>query len=219
MDIDIKKIEKWVYEIIEKMNLSTHQVPVGVSNRHIHLSQGDCKVLFGANHTLTPLKALKQPGQYAAEETVDLLGPKGTIHRVRVLGPLRKQTQVEISKTDGFLLGVNAPIRESGDLKESPGVIIKGPKGQVEIKEGLIVALRHIHMPEDYARLNQYTDGEMVSVDFQNTERPTTFHGVKIRVSPVFSLEMHVDTDEANGAGLKNGSIGTIVRQDQNQSK
>lgn len=180
-------------------------IPVGVSNRHLHLSEADLQTLFGAGFQLTVKKDLAQPGQFAAEEVVDLIGPKGTIAKVRVLGPVRKQTQIEVSKTDSFVLGLNPPVRDSGAVSGTPGITIKGPKGQIELAEGVIIAKRHVHCtPEEAASLN-VKDGDIVSVVVEGTDRSLVFGEVLIRVRKDFALEFHVDTDEANAASLKNG--------------
>lgn len=186
------------------------KVNVGLSNRHLHVSQEDLDLLFGKGYQLTEKKALSQPGQYACEEVVDVIGPKGTLKNVRILGPTRKQTQVEISAADARVLGVNAPIRDSGDLVNSPGCKIVSPKGEVEINEGVIVAARHIHMtPEDAAKCN-VKDKDYVNVETQG-ERGVIFKNVLIRVSPSYFLEMHVDIEEGNAAGLKNGDSVELI--------
>ena len=188
------------------------QVPVGVSNRHIHLSQKDVETLFGPGHQLTKKKEL-MGGQYACEECCTIVGLKlRAIENVRVLGPARKATQVEISYTDARKLGINVPVRESGDIAGSAPIAIVGPKGAVYCKEGCIVAARHIHMsPADASRAG-VSDGDYVSVKMDN-ERGTTFDQVKIRVDESFTLEMHIDTDEANASDIKSGDKVTIVKK------
>ena len=188
------------------------QVPVGVSNRHIHLSQKDVETLFGPGHQLTKKKEL-MGGQYACEECCTIVGLKlRAIENVRVLGPARKATQVENSYTDARKLGINVPVRESGDTAGSAPIAIVGPKGAVYCKEGCIVAARHIHMsPADAARAG-VNDGDYVSVKMDN-ERGTTFDQVKIRVDESFTLEMHIDTDEANASDIKSGDKVTIVKK------
>ena len=189
------------------------EIPVGISNRHIHLSKADLETLFGAGYELTPMKELSQPGQYACKETLTLLGPSmRCIENVRVLGPLRKTSQVEISKTDSFTLKVKPPVRESGKTEGSAPVIIVGPKGIVSLTEGCIIANRHIHMsPDDAARFN-VTDGQYIDVDVNSGTRRTRWFDVQIRVHPQFRLEMHVDTDDANAVGIGNGSTVTVVK-------
>lgn len=189
------------------------EIPVGISNRHIHLSKADLETLFGAGYELTPIKELSQPGQYACKETLTLVGPSmRAIENVRVLGPLRKTSQVEISKTDSFTLKVKPPVRESGKIEGSAPVIIVGPKGIVSLKEGCIIANRHIHMsPDDAAKFN-VTDGQYIDVDVNSGTRRTRWFDVQIRVHPQFRLEMHVDTDDANAVGIGNGSTVTVVK-------
>ena len=189
------------------------EIPVGISNRHIHLSREDMETLFGAGYELTPIKDLSQPGQYACKETLTLVGPSmRAIEGVRVLGPLRKSSQVEISKTDSFQLKVNPPVRESGKTEGSAPVTIIGPKGVVALKEGCIIANRHVHMsPDDAARFG-VKDCDYIDVDVFSGTRKTRWFDVQIRVHKDFRLEMHVDTDDANSAGLKNGSTVTVVK-------
>jgi len=185
-------------------------VPVGVSNRHIHLSQQDLETLFGKGYELTPCKELSQPGQYACKECLTIVGPSlRPIEKVRVLGPVRKASQVEISRTDSFVLKVKPPVRESGDIAGSAPITIIGPKGIVELREGCIIANRHIHMSEEEGAKMGIRDGEYVTVD-ANGERRTTFYDVQVRVNKAFRLEMHVDTDDANAAGIGNGAKVTI---------
>lgn len=189
----------------------TMKVPCGVSNRHLHLSQPDLETLFGPGAQLTVFRELKQPGQYAAEEVVNLVGPKGTIKNVRVLGPVRKQTQVEVSKTDSFVLGIKPPVRDSGDLKGSAPIILEGPKGRVELTEGVILAVRHVHLHTSEAAIIGAKDKELLQVRVGG-ERALVFEHVLARVHEQFALEFHVDTDEANAAGLKNGDEVELVR-------
>lgn len=178
-------------------------VPLGISNRHVHLSEEDLSALFGFGYQLTKLKDLKQPGEFAAKETVTLVGSKGVIQNVRILGPTRKQTQVEISRTDSFTLGVKAPVRESGKLEGSGKITLVGPAGSVTIKEGTICALRHIHMGTSDAKALRLQDRSMIRVKVPG-EREMVLSQVLLRVSDNFALEMHLDTDEANAAWLKN---------------
>ncbi len=181
-------------------------VPVGVSNRHVHLSRPDMDALFGPGSSLTRMKAMKQPGQYAAAETVTLRGPKGEIGKVRVLGPLRKETQIEISVADGFTLGIKPPMRMSGKLDGSAGLTVIGPAGSVTKDAGVIVALRHIHMrPEDALRLGVKT-GDSVDVVVSGP-RGGVMHHVAIRSDEVSATEMHIDVEEANAFGLTNDAL------------
>lgn len=179
-------------------------VPVGVSARHIHLSPADVERLFGPGHTLHPVKEL-QPGQFSCEETVTLVGPKGSLNRVRVLGPARGRTQVEVSATDGFTLGINPPVRLSGDLDGSASIAVVGPRGAFALPEGVIVAQRHIHMnTKDAARWGLH-HGQVVQVAVEKGIRRLILGDVVLRVGEGFELEMHIDTDEANAAGLRTG--------------
>ena len=185
-------------------------VPVGVSGKHLHVSQKDLNVLYGEGHQLTSMKELGQPGQFACEEVVDLVGPKGSFERVRILGPVRPVTQIEIAISDSFKLGVNPPVRESGDLADSPGLKLVGPKGAVELTEGVIIASRHIHMDEETAKQYNLKDKDIVTVKCEGP-RAVLFDNVLVRVRHDFALELHVDTDEGNGAMLKNGQIVEII--------
>ncbi|ANY69599.1 propanediol utilization protein [Paenibacillus sp. BIHB 4019] len=185
-------------------------VPVGVSARHIHLSQEHVAILFGEGYELTEAKALSQPGQYAANETVAVIGPKSSFPKVRILGPVRKATQLEVSRTDAFSIGVNPPVRESGDISGSAGITLKGPAGEVTIEEGVIVAARHIHFHTSDAEKWGIADKQKLKVRFGG-DRGVVFEEVIARVSPDFALDMHIDTDEANAAGIKNGDTAEIV--------
>jgi len=185
-------------------------VPVGVSNRHVHLNQKHMEILFGKDYELTPIKDLGQPGHFAAKETVSLVGPKGILEGVRILGPLRSKSQVEISRTDSFRLGVNAPVKESGDLQGTPGCMLVGPAGTVTLKQGVIIASRHIHMSDKEAKHMSLKDGDKVTVLVEG-ERELSYHNVIIRVNKKFKLEMHIDTDEANAAFLNTGDQVKII--------
>lgn len=176
-------------------------IPVGVSNRHLHLSQADLDALFGAGYQLTPIKDLSQPGQFACKETVTICGPKGAIEKVRVLGPVRSKTQVEILTGDGFKLGVTAPARLSGDLAGTPGITIVGPKGSVQTKEGLLVAQRHIHMTPQDAACYGVHDGQIVDIEIDGP-RGGVYSNVAVRANDASALECHVDTEEANAMNL-----------------
>jgi putative phosphotransacetylase len=186
-------------------------VPVGLSNRHIHLSQADLEVLFGAGYELKKFKDLSQPGQYAAEEKVDVVGTKGTLKGVRILGPVRKETQIEISLADGFVLGVNPPVRDSGELIDSPGAKVVGPMGEVVLEKGVIAAARHIHMHTSDAENFGVVDKDIVSVKVEG-KRGLVFDNVLIRVNKDYALEMHVDVEEGNAAGLRNGSMVEVLK-------
>jgi len=200
----IRQIVRITQEEIRRRQYAAYGIPIGVSNRHVHLDRADLDVLFGPGSELTVKKALSQPGQYAAEETVSLRGPKGELHRVRVLGPLRSQTQVEISVADGFALGVSPPVRESGQLEGSPGIELIGPRGSVKKSACAIAALRHIHMtPEDASRFG-VEDGRFVQVEIIGL-RGAVLNNVLVRVSDQYALEMHLDVEEANALGVANG--------------
>jgi acetate kinase len=186
------------------------KIPVEVSAHHVHLSKDDIHTLFGPGMELTRRSDLSQPGQFACEETVDLIGPKGRVERVRVLGPARGETQVEISMTEEFKLGVKAPIRASGVLKGSPGITLEGPSGKVSIPHGVICSLRHIHMSPEDALSFGVRDKDIVSVHVEG-ERKLIFGDVLVRVHPDFRLAMHIDTDEANAASVKTGISGMLV--------
>lgn len=187
------------------------RIPISASVRHVHLSQAHVEALFGPGYQLTPKAELSQPGQFAAEETITLVGPKNRIDKVRVLGPARNETQVEISRTDEFTLGIDAPIRASGDLADSIGIRIEGPKGGVDLEKGVIQAQRHIHMsPEDAERFG-VTDKEWVMVRVGG-ERGIVFDDVLVRVHKSYKLDMHLDTDEANAADLGREAYGVLLR-------
>lgn len=186
-------------------------VPIGISARHIHLTQEAVEILFGKGYQLTKKKDL-MGGQFASNELVTIVGLKlRAIENVRVLGPARKANQVEISATDAIKLGIKAPVRESGNIKGSASIAVVGPKGVLYLEEGCIVAKRHIHMSPEDAAQSGCKDGETVSVKVDN-ERGTVFNHVQIRVDKSFTLEMHIDTDEANAAGIKPGQNVSIVR-------
>ncbi|MFD2670019.1 phosphate propanoyltransferase [Marinicrinis sediminis] len=186
------------------------EVPVGVSARHIHLSEEHIEKLFGEGYQLTVLKDLSQPRQFAANETVEVRGSKGSFPKVRILGPARKHTQLEVSRTDAFQIGVKPPVRESGDIAGTPGITIVGPAGEVELEEGVIVAARHIHFHTKEASEWGITDKQILRVQLQG-ERPLTFDDVIARVSDAYALDMHIDTDEANAAGVKTGDKAVIL--------
>lgn len=209
----VEMITKLVLQTINRMEekSSGYQVPVGVSARHIHLTREHVEALFGEGYQLTKKKEL-MGGQYACNETVTVVGLKlRAIENVRVLGPVRKASQLEISATDAMKLGVAAPIRESGNVAGSAPVAVVGPKGVIYLKEGCIIAMRHIHMSPADAAAAGLKDGDIVSVKADN-ERGTVFQQVKIRVHESFTLEMHIDTDEANASKIKTGDRVTIIK-------
>ncbi len=205
--MDLKKI---VDEIEVKVRRSRKPILCNVSNRHLHLTDKVLKQLFGSSYFLRKLKDLVQPGEFASKETVEIVGPKGRIKNVRVLGPVRKFTQVEIARSDCFRLGVNAPVRDSGDIKGSAPIKIIGPQGEVDLKEGCIVARRHIHMTPRDAEELEVENGQIVRIEFQGS-RGGILDGVVIRVSPKYALECHIDIDEANAFDFKSGGNVYIV--------
>lgn len=212
MDQDPKLAEKITADIVSSMEKSKTPVPVGVSNRHVHLSQEDWDVLFGKGTLPRKFRQVKQPGFYACFESVDIEGPRGRVDKVRLIAPHRPGTQVEISQTDAQILGLKPPIRDSGKLENSSPVRVIGPKGTIEIKQGLIIARRHIHFHPLEAQAMGVKDGEIVRVRAGiGGLRELVYEQVLCRVSDKFSLELHVDTDEANAAWVKSGDTVHIV--------
>ena len=211
---NIELITRMVMESLKKQEQrqeAGYMVPIGVSDRHIHLTQEDLEILYGPGYQLTKKKEL-MGGQFASNELVTIVGLKlRAIENVRILGPCRKKSQVEISATDALKLGVKAPVRESGDIAGSAPIALVGPKGALYLKEGCIVAARHIHMSPADAKAAGVHDGDYVSVKADN-ERGTIFNNVKIRVDESFTLEMHIDTDEANASQIATGNTVRIVR-------
>lgn len=201
----IALITEEVSKQLKKTSSEKISIPVGVSNRHVHLSRNDIKTLFGPMAQLTKSKELSQPGQFACEEKVILAGPKGVIENVRVLGPERRQTQVELSPGDCVKLGIQAPVKDSGDLQGSAPITLIGPKGVVMLSSGAIIAKRHIHMHTSDAEKYGKKNGDKVCVQTTGA-RSLIFNEVLVRVNNSFKLEMHVDLDEANAAGLRNGN-------------
>ena len=210
---DIEQITRMILQAIsdDKEKDVTMTVPVGVSARHIHLTQEDVEKLFGKGYQLTKKKEL-MGGQFAANEQCTIVGLKlRAIENVRILGPVRSKSQVEVSATDARTLGINAPLRQSGDVKGSAPIALVGPKGVVYMEEGCIVAARHIHMTPEEANRAFLKDGDYVSVRMGN-ERGAVLDHVKIRVDQSFSLEMHIDTDEANACQIKQGDSAAIIK-------
>ena len=209
---DIERITRIVINSLAKKDGSTgFLVPIGVSARHIHLTPADVETLFGKGYRLTKKKDL-MGGQFASNEVVTIVGLKlRAIENVRILGPVRKASQVEVSATDAVKLGIKVPVRESGNIAGSAPIAVVGPKGVIYLKEGCIVAKRHIHMSPADAEKAGVKNGDIVSVRVEN-ERATTFNNVLIRVDPSFTLEMHIDTDEANAAEISTGMKAEIVR-------
>lgn len=190
-----------------------NQVLVEISARHVHVSKEDLETLFGAGYELTCKKMLSQPGQFACEERVKVIGSKGEFPAVSILGPCRNATQIELSLTDARSIGVVAPVRESGDIAESGACTLVGPCGQVELKEGVIAAKRHIHATTADAEALGISNGEIVNVEIPTSNgRNLTFGDVVVRVNDSYALAMHIDTDEANAAGMAPNTMGTIVK-------
>jgi acetate kinase len=199
--------------ILSTMDVQTDdlRIPIAISGRHAHLCQATIDALFGPGYHLAPRNPLQQLGQYAARETIALVGPHGRIDHVRVLGPPRHEDQIEISRTDEVTLGLPAPLRISGDLQNTPGVTVEGPQGRVSLTHGLVCALRHIHMsPADAARLGVH-DHDVVRVAVDGP-RQVVFGNVAVRVAETFRLQLHLDTDEGNAAGVECGTTARIVR-------
>lgn len=177
------------------------EIPVGISNRHIHLSKKHVEMLFGEGYELTKLKDLSQKGQYACKETVTVCGPRGSLEKIRVLGPVRSKTQVELSIGDCRATGVSPSVRLSGDLKNTSGITLIGPKGSVQLEEGVIVAQRHIHMNNEHAEHFKVSDGDIVSIEIKGL-RGGVLNNVSIRTNDSFRLECHLDVEEANSFGI-----------------
>ncbi len=194
--------------------MSNNEVLVEISARHVHLSQADLETLFGAGYELTVKKELSQPGQYACEERVRVVGTKGEFAAVSILGPVRNATQVEISLTEARSIGVAAPVRESGDIAGSGACKLVGPAGEIEITEGVIAAKRHIHATTADAERIGVENGEIVSVEIPSANgRNLVFGDVVVRVSDSYALAMHIDTDESNAAGMAPNTIGRVIKQ------
>ena len=211
---DEKKIADAVRRAIEEIEKPDEkaEIKVGVSARHVHLSREDLDTLFGKGFELTKKKTL-MGREFASDQQVTLVGPSlRAIENVRVLGPVRKNTQVEISRTDTFVLKVSPPVRPSGDIKDSEKVVLVGPKGSVYLKEGVIIANRHIHLTPEYAQENGIKDGDYVDV-IVDSIKPTKFFDVQVRVREDFNVEMHIDTDDANACGIKNGDKVKIIKK------
>ena len=188
-----------------------YEVKIGLSNKHLHLQKEHIEILFGKGHELTPTKPLVQPGQFACEEKVDIVGPKNTLKGIRVLGPARPETQVEVAMTDARTLGIKAPVRESGKLEGTPGCKIVGPCGEVEIDHGVIVALRHVHLSPAQAEEAGVKDKDIVSIKIEG-ERGLGFNNVLVRSGDAHEREVHLDTDEGNAAGCGPDAVCTIIK-------
>ena len=191
--------------------MSKEKILIEVSARHVHVTTEDLETLFGKGYQLTPKKDLSQPGQYAAAERVDLVGPRSTLKNVSILGPVRSASQVEVSMSDARTLGLNPSIRESGNIDGTIGVQLVGPAGTVTLDKGLIVAKRHVHLTPEAAEAQGVVNGQIVEVKVHTDDRSMTFGDVVIRVSEKFAPAMHIDTDEANAAGITSTAWGEIV--------
>jgi putative phosphotransacetylase len=189
--------------------MPTQKIPIEVSARHIHLTQENLETLFGKGYKLTKLKDLSQPGQYACKEIIDLVGPKGEIKNVRVIGPCRQKSQVEISKTDGYKLGDVPPVRVSGDIIGTHGILVRGPKGEIKLEKGLICAMRHIHVSPREAENLGISDRQKVSVEISG-KRALVYENVIIRINPNFRFSFQIDTDEANAGDVETGDVGEL---------
>lgn len=196
------------YEKIAQQVMDRIFIELEASGRHVHVTEAQAQALFG--HRLTPKRELSQPGQYLANERVTVIGPKGEFAGVAVLGPERKEAQVELSMTDARALGISAPVRLSGDIKNTPGAVLRGDKGSVELSQGVMVARRHIHITPEDAKAMNVQDKQVVRLQTY-TGRPLIFDDVVVRVSPEFQTRVHLDYDEANACGFQNGDLGRIL--------
>ena len=193
-----------------QLRLQSRQVPVGVSMRHIHLSRREVDALFGRTYQLTPLRPLSQPGQSACQECLDVIGPKGVLHKVRILGPERSAAQVELAQTDCRAIGVQAPVRPSGNVEGTPGVLLQGPRGVLSLPQGVIIADRHLHMSTAQAAAFGLSDGDTVRVQIGGG-KPGILDGVLVRAGDQYELDLHLDTDDANAFQLKQGQLVTVL--------
>lgn len=208
--MDNQLVESIIHEVVKRVQEETC-IEIETSGKHVHLCREDIDALFGKGYQLTKAKDLSQPGQYACKERVTLIGPKGSLHNVVVLGPERKASQVEVSLTDSVVLGISAPVRESGKLEGTPGVIIASGSNMIRLEQGLIAAQRHIHVKAEDAEKYNVKNGEIVQVKVYG-KRPLIFDDVLIRVSPNYETYMHIDYDEANACGFTKGTKGKILK-------
>ena len=211
MDQGLGFADRITAEVVRRMELSKTAIPIGVSNRHVHMSQEHWDALFGQGSQLTKYRDTRQPGWWAANEAVDLEGPKGRIRKVRLVGPHRPKTQVELSRTDAMALGIDPPVRGSGKVAGSCGVRLIGPRATIDLEEGVIIASRHLHLHPREAQAMGLKDGEIMRVRCGiGGPRELVLEQVLVRVSDTFALEVHLDTDEANAAWVKSGDICNI---------
>ncbi|WP_122646079.1 ethanolamine utilization phosphate acetyltransferase EutD [Enterococcus mediterraneensis] len=206
----LEQLAEIINEVVKRVREETLSFEVEASGRHIHLSREAIDRLFGEGHQLTKVKDLSQPGQFVCQERITISGPKGLFKNVVILGPERKNSQVEVSLTDARELGIRVPIRESGNIEDTPGIVLMNGDKVLHLDKGLIVAKRHIHMTPEDARKNQVENGQIVKVKI-NSERALIFDDVVVRVSPKFATYMHIDYDEANACGLNKGDRGAII--------
>ena len=194
----------------EELRQQSRKVPVGISMRHIHLSRREVDTLFGRTYQLTPLRPLSQPGQFACQECLDVIGPKGVLHKVRILGPERPDAQVELAQTDCRTIGIKAPVRASGHVEDTPGVLLQGPRGVLSLPQGVIIADRHLHMSTAQAAAFGLSDGDIVRVRIDGG-KPGILDGVLVRAGDKYELDLHLDTDDANAFQLKQGQLVTVL--------
>lgn len=210
-DITQEQLVSLVTQAVQaQLRLQDRQVPVGISMRHIHLSRREVDALFGRTYQLPPLRPLSQPGQFACQECLDVIGPKGVLHKVRVLGPERSAAQVELAQTDCRAIGVNAPVRSSGSTDGTPGVLLQGPKGVLSLPQGVIIADRHLHMNPAQAAAFGLADGDIVRVRVDGG-KPGILDGVLVRAGERYELDLHLDTDDANAFQLRQGQLVTVL--------
>lgn len=210
-DITREQLEQIVAEAVRKeLCMRSCQVPVGISVRHIHLSRADVDKLFGRNYLLTPKKQLSQPGQYACEECLDVIGPRGELKKVRILGPERKATQIELAQTDCRNIGISAPVRSSGNTAGTPGVTLRGPLGEIRVPEGVIIADRHLHMSDTEAAAFGLKDGDHVQIRIDGI-KPGILGNVLVRAGKAHALDLHIDTDDGNAFLLQQGQMVTVL--------
>ncbi len=210
-DITQEQLTAIVAEAVRaELQKCSRQVPVGISVRHIHLSRADVDRLFGRNYQLTPKKQLSQPGQYACEECLDVIGPKGELNKVRILGPERKATQIELAQTDCRNIGITAPVRSSGNTAGTPGITLRGPLGEITVPEGVIIADRHLHMSEGEAAAFGLKDGDHVRIQVDGV-KPGVLGSVLVRAGNGHSLDLHIDTDDGNAFLLRQGQLVTVL--------